>query len=62
MIPQWDAEKPIYLQLYQQVIDRIVQGDFVMDHELITGRDNDVTLVAIYEVKDGLITRAWFVR
>jgi GntR family transcriptional regulator len=26
MTPQWDSEKPIYLQLYQQVIARILDG------------------------------------
>ncbi|WP_019029552.1 GntR family transcriptional regulator [Colwellia piezophila] len=26
MAPQWDSEKPIYLQLYQQVITRILDG------------------------------------
>jgi GntR family transcriptional regulator len=26
MTPQWDPEKPIYLQLYQQVITRILDG------------------------------------
>ncbi len=44
------------------LMGRLVQGNFVMDHELITGRDSELTIVAIYEVKDGLITRAWFVR
>ncbi len=26
MTPQWDADKPIYLQLYQQVVARILDG------------------------------------
>ena len=26
MTPQWDPEKPIYLQLYQQVVTRILDG------------------------------------
>lgn len=26
MAPQWDPEKPIYLQLYQQVVTRILDG------------------------------------
>ncbi len=41
---------------------RMVQGPFVIDHEWITGRDTAFSLVAIYEVQEGLITRAWFVR
>jgi len=27
MTPQWDPEKPIYLQLYQQVVTRILDGN-----------------------------------
>lgn len=26
MTPQWDPDKPIYLQLYQQVVTRILDG------------------------------------
>jgi hypothetical protein len=44
------------------LMGRMVQGNFVFDHEWITGRDNEFKIVAIYEVKEGLITRAWFVR
>ena len=44
------------------LMGRMVQGNFVLDHELITGRDSEFRIIAIYEVKDGLITRAWFVR
>lgn len=44
------------------LMGRMVQGNFVFDHEWITGRDNEFKIVAIYEVRDGLITRAWFVR
>jgi hypothetical protein len=41
---------------------RLVQGNFVFDHEWITGRDSEFQIVAIYEVRNGLIVRAWFVR
>jgi uncharacterized protein (TIGR02246 family) len=44
------------------LMGRMVQGNFVFDHEWITGRDTEFRIVAIYEVKGGLITRAWFVR
>jgi hypothetical protein len=44
------------------LMGRMVQGNFVIDHELITGRDSEFRIVAIYEVKGGLIARAWFVR
>jgi hypothetical protein len=41
---------------------RLVQGNYVFDHEWITGRDQAFSIVAIYEVQDGLIQRCWFVR
>lgn len=44
------------------LMGRMVQGNFVFDHEWITGRDAEFKIVAIYEVVDGLIVRAWFVR
>lgn len=44
------------------LIGRMVQGNFVFDHEWITGRDNEFKLMAIYEVEDGLIKRCWFAR
>jgi putative hydrolase of HD superfamily len=44
------------------LMGRMVQGNFVFDHEWITGRDSEFRIVAIYEVKSGLIARAWFVR
>ncbi len=44
------------------LLGRMVQGNFVFDHEWITGRDTAFKIVAIYEVRDGLITRAWFAR
>ncbi len=44
------------------LMGRIVQGNFVIDHEWITGREKEFKIVAIYEVYNGLIQRAWFVR
>lgn len=44
------------------LIGRIVQGNYVIDHEWITGRAEELKIVAIYEVQNGLIQRAWFVR
>ena len=44
------------------LMGRMVQGNFVFDHEWITGRDNEFKIMAIYEVENGLIVRAWFVR
>lgn len=51
-----------YPQNKSTLTGRIVQGNFVFDHEWITGRDREFKIVAIYEVEDGLIQRAWFVR
>ena len=47
------------------VIDkRIVVGNTVIDHEIVTvhGQDEPTQVAAIYEVADGLIKNVWFVR
>jgi len=44
------------------LIGRMVQGNFVFDHEYITGRDKPLQIMAIYEVEQGEIVRCWFVR
>lgn len=47
------------------VIDkRIVIGNTVIDHEIVTvdGQDKPTHVAAIYEVIDGLIKNVWFVR
>lgn len=49
---------------YATLINRIVAGSFVIDHQMIerntpTGRKS-VELVAMYEVVDGRIAKAWF--
>lgn len=43
---------------------RIVQGNFVIDHEHVTGRPDgvDIDAVAIYEVREGRIQAVWFIR
>jgi uncharacterized protein (TIGR02246 family) len=51
-----------YPQNKSTLLCRIVQGDYVIDHEWITGREEETRIVAIYEVRNGLITRCWFVR
>ncbi|HSR40218.1 MAG TPA: nuclear transport factor 2 family protein [Phnomibacter sp.] len=51
-----------YPQNYSTLLGRMVQGDFVIDHEWITGREKELRIMAIYEVKDGLIRRCWFIR
>jgi imidazolonepropionase-like amidohydrolase len=44
------------------ITERIVHGDWVVDHELVTGaRDRPrFRAVATYEVRDGLIRNVWF--
>lgn len=44
------------------LLGRMVQGDYVFDHEWITGREDPFKIMAIYEVKEGLIQRCWFIR
>ncbi|MCZ4409517.1 nuclear transport factor 2 family protein [Cryomorphaceae bacterium 1068] len=44
------------------LIGRMTQGNFVFDHEWITGRDKPLKIMAIYEVENGLIVRCWFPR
>lgn len=50
-------------QLHAEIVKRIVLGDTVVDHERVrrTFPDGPGTLdaIAIYEVRDGKITRAW---
>lgn len=48
--------------LHCRLVNRIVCGEFVFDEEKVTGlRGDTVHAVAIYEIKNGLIQRAWFV-
>lgn len=53
-----------HTSLYCNLVNRIVCGNFAFDEERVSGIHTDqiVHAVAIYEVSDGLITRAWFVR
>jgi len=44
------------------LIGRMVQGNFVFDHEWITGREQPFKLMAIYEIEEGKIVRCWFAR
>lgn len=51
-----------YPENYSTLTGRMVEADFVIDHELITGREQPVRIVAIYEVKGAFISRCWFIR
>jgi hypothetical protein len=44
------------------LIGRMQEGNFVIDHEWITGREKEIKIMAIYEVSEGLIVRCWFIR
>lgn len=50
--------------LFGKLIKRIDMGDLVIDHETVTRNFPDfvgeVDVVAIYEVRDAKIVRAWF--
>lgn len=46
--------------LHCNLLNRIVEGNFVIDHEEIIGKNGKFYGVAIYEVKDGKIIRVWF--
>lgn len=47
-----------------EIVNRIICGNIVIDEEEVTGIRNGefVHATAIYEVKDGFIQRAWFVK
>jgi hypothetical protein len=64
-----DAMRPRYAarfadnpELHCTITQRIVHGDWVVDHELVTGVQGRprVRAVATYEVRDGLIRNVWF--
>jgi uncharacterized protein (TIGR02246 family) len=47
-----------------RIANRIVQGDFVIDHEVVTGApemEGEILAVAVYEVKAGRIQNVWFI-
>jgi hypothetical protein len=51
--------------LHAKLLNRIVMGNTVIDHELITRTfpegPGKIGLVAIYEVQNGKIAKAWFI-
>ena len=51
-------------KLHCEIKDRILQGDYVIDQEEVTGLEDGkvIRAVAVYEVKAGKITRVWFMR
>lgn len=51
--------------LHAQLLNRIVMGNTVIDHEIVTRTfpegPGEIELVAIYEVQNGKIAKAWFI-
>ena len=49
-------------ELHAALVNRICSGSTVVDHERVTGMNEDgpFDAVAIYEVEDGRIRRVWF--
>ncbi|GAA4713848.1 nuclear transport factor 2 family protein [Brevibacillus fulvus] len=49
---------------HAEIKNRTVFGNYVIDLEEVTGRENrgPFQALAIYEVKEGLISRVWFLR
>lgn len=47
--------------LHARITKRIIQGNFVIDHEHVTGSWGSATAVAIYEVVDRKIQNVWFI-
>jgi hypothetical protein len=47
--------------LHAEVVNRMVSGNTVVDHERITGLQPGVLeAIAVYQVSDGLIRAVWF--
>lgn len=64
------ALRQVYGRMFQQMPDlharvqrRIAMGNHIIDEEIVTGLPEGRTLsaTAIYEVRDGLISRVWFI-
>lgn len=49
--------------LHAEIVNRMVLGNRVIDHEHITGMQPDRTVkaIAIYEIENELIQRVWFI-
>lgn len=61
---EWGALFKQFPNNYAALRGRIVQGNFVIDQEFVTGRTGqpDFEATAIYEVQHGLIQKVWFMR
>jgi hypothetical protein len=56
---EWFRKAP---KVRATLLDRIVHGNYVVDHERVTGLPDGKTIMAlgIYEIKDGMIKRVWW--
>lgn len=63
--------KEIYQEVFEsspnlntEIIKRMVMGNTVIDHEIVTGRKgvDRLEIIAIYEVENDLIVKAHFIR
>jgi hypothetical protein len=64
-----DAMRKTYGRLFEREPDlkaksakRIVQGEYVIDHEEVSGGGREFKAVAIYRVKDDKIVTVWFLK
>lgn len=50
--------------LHAEIVDRLTYGNYVIDHEKVTGFNGDgtVTAVAIYKVRGDKIEKVWFIQ
>lgn len=48
--------------LHCKLVNRMVQDNYVIDHEEITGRQGKFYGIAVYEVMNGKIAKVWFTR
>ncbi|MFC2129927.1 amidohydrolase family protein [Bacteroidota bacterium] len=50
--------------LHCKLVNRIINGNYVIDREYVTGnpRKAEINATAIYEVKNGLIQKVWFIK
>lgn len=66
-----DKLKTIYKDVFEnspnlntEILNRMVMGNKVIDHEIVTGRKgiDSLEIIAIYEIENGLIAKAHFIR
>lgn len=48
--------------LYAEIVNRSLMGDYVIDHEKVTGLPNgDIEANVIYHIENGLIDKVWYI-